>query len=120
VSFAQEGQLAPGFGQRFGSIDVLANIQGSFLASRPGAGQFLNWSLKFVKHIESFNCGFRSTGYSAALLLDLSFDPFSAATLFQLFHAPGALAHGLEYNGKHPTALPFPSDENYFIEEGLK
>lgn len=108
--------VAPGFGSRFGDIDLIPQKLIKQLTDSPGSGDFLLWASEFAQELNKHALGCLITGVAAAALLDLGFHPRTGAGLFQLISAPGLLAHGLELSNKPRTAMPFLSDENYFIE----
>ncbi|MEJ2200587.1 MAG: citrate/2-methylcitrate synthase [Desulfuromonadaceae bacterium] len=107
----------PGFGSRFGGIDSLTCQLTDRLAELPGAGPALAWSKAFSTALHPHNMGILATGMAAAVFSDLGFHPRTGGGLLQLLCAPGILAHGLELANKPITAMPFPKDENYIIEE---
>lgn len=107
----------PGFGSRFGSIDEFAGRLAGNLAASPGAGKALNWGCEFAELLKAYDLGWLFPGLAAAALSDLGFQPKTGACLFQLLQAPGLLAHGLEMANKPLTAMPFPSDQHYIIED---
>jgi len=108
---------APGFGNRFGSIDVIANEIAKRLAGLPGAGRYLAWGEAFAQAIQPEGMGWYRTGVAASVLADLGFQPLEVVGFYQYLCAPGILAHGLEMQEKPLTAMPFPTDDKYFIEE---
>jgi citrate synthase len=108
--------VVPGFGTRFGGVDPLARRIAALLAALPGAGAALAWSASFAAALERYGLGWLDTGIAAAVLVDLGFDEYAAAGLFQLVRAPGALAHAIELVGAPPTALPFPDEAHYVVE----
>ncbi len=108
--------IAPGFGNRFGGRDELSIKISLHLKQSPAAGSALSWGMEFSEAIEGFNMGWLATGVAAATMADLKFQPRAGGGLFQLISAPGLLAHGLELSNKPFTALPFPKDEDYFID----
>lgn len=110
-------QVAPGFGSYYGDIDPFQRKIAAHLAALPGSGDALQWSTAFANEISVDNLGWLPTGVAAAVLLDLGFNSCAGAGIFQLISAPGLLAHGLELIDKPLTAMPFPDDENYIIEE---
>jgi len=108
---------APGFGNRFGGIDTLACQTAKQIAKLPGAGPALAWGHTFSCALHPYKMGWLTTGLAAAAFSDLGFQPRAGGSLFQLLCAPGLLAQGLELANKPITAMPFPKDENYIIEE---
>ena len=108
---------APGFGSRFGSIDMFAGKIADYLIALPGSNRHLSWGAEFVKELNKKGMGWHRTGIAAAALADLGFHPLQAVGMYQLICAPGILAHGLEMQDKPLTAMPFPSDDKYIIEE---
>jgi citrate synthase len=61
--------------------------------------------------------GWLAPGIAAAVFVDIGLHPRSGAGLYQLIHAPGLFAHGLELANKPLTAMPFIKDEDYTIED---
>lgn len=114
----QEGDwhIAPGFGSRFGDIDLIPQKLIKQLAELPGSGNYLSWGKDFSQAIYPHKMGCLITGVAAAALLDLGFHPRAGVGMFQLMSAPGLLAHGLELSNKPRTAMPFLNDEQYIIE----
>jgi hypothetical protein len=108
---------APGFGNRFSGIDTFTCQTAKQLAELPGAGQAIAWGNAFSCALHPHKMGMLATGMAAAAFSDLGFQPRAGGGLFQLLCAPGLLAHGLELANKPITAMPFPKDENYIIEE---
>jgi citrate synthase len=108
--------VAPGFGQRFGDIDIMPDRIASLLLKLDGAGKALKWSSEFVGMLNKYGYGWLATGVAAATFVDLGFRPRAGAGLYQIISSPGVLAHGIEMLGKSMTALPFIDDEHYFIE----
>ena len=108
--------IAPGFGSRFGGIDIVPERIASLLMTLPGKGPILDWANAFVKPLHEHSLGWLTTGVAAAVFLDLGFHPRAGAGLFQITSSPGLLAHGLELANKPRTALPFPDDDHYLYE----
>ena len=108
--------VVPGFGSRFGGIDHLSRRIGERLATVAGAGQALRWARAFAATLEARDLSWLDPGIAAAVALDLGFNEYAAMGLFQLSHAPGLLAHGVEMIGQPLTAMPFLGDENYIHE----
>lgn len=108
---------APGFGSRFSAIDPLCQKVIRHLLTLDGAGKCLRWGDAFASVLNEQGRGWLSPGIAAATLADLGFHPRFGAGLFQLLCAPGLLAHGLEMVTKPITAMPFPDDDHYFIED---
>ena len=112
-----EKLLTPGFGSKFGSIEILPQKFVNQILQLPGDHHTLTWANEFCKKMNVFNIGWLPTGLAAAVLSDLGFQPRTCIGIFQLLSAPGLLAHGMELANKPVTAMPFISDENYVIEE---
>lgn len=108
--------IAPGFGSRFDGIDPMPAKIAKHLLALKGAGDTLRWADMFAEVLVSHNQGWLITGVVAAVLTDLGFSPRAGAGLFQLFSAPGLLAHAVEFANKSILAMPFPKDESYVIE----
>lgn len=109
--------LAPGFGQRFGGIDPLPQQLAKHLLKLPGSGEILQWSKEFVSIVEPAGFGWLTTGLAAATLCDLGLHPRNGPGLYQLFCAPGILAHGQELANKPLSAMPFLDEEHYVIAD---
>jgi citrate synthase len=109
--------IAPGFGKRFGGIDVMSHSIVERLLLLEGNKPVLEWSATFASTLNSKSMGWLTTGVAAAVFCDLGFQPKIGGALFQLLGAPGLAAHGLELANKPITAMPFISDENYVIEK---
>lgn len=108
--------IAPGFGQRFGGIDIMPQKIINHLLTLPAAGKNLHWGDQFARSLHPQQQGWLMTGVAAAALGDLGFHPRAVVGLYQLLSAPGLLAHGLELANKPISAMPFPADEDYYIE----
>jgi len=106
----------PGFGNRFGETDPHACAIARYLSELPGARKILAWGESFSKALQPHDLGWLTTGVAAAALAELGFQPRAGAGLFQIISAPGMLAHGVELANKPFTAMPFPSDDKYIIE----
>jgi len=111
-----EELLTPGFGSKFGSVEILPQKFVDQILQLPGDHQTLEWANEFCKRMNTFNISWLPTGLAAAVLSDLGFQPRTCIGIFQLLSAPGLLAHGMELANKPVTAMPFISDENYVIE----
>lgn len=109
--------VAPGFGQRFGDIDVIPDRVARLLLESDGAGRAMNWSNQFVEVLKEHGYGWLTTGVAAAAFVDLGFHPRAGGGLFQIIASPSLLAHGIELLSKPMTAFPFIDNEHYFIEE---
>jgi len=108
--------ITPGFGSRFNGIDPMPGKIAKQLLKLEGAEDTLKWGEQFAQSIAPHNLGWLTTGVAAAVLTDLGFAPRAGAGLFQLFSAPGLLAHAVEFASKPISAMPFPKDEDYVIE----
>ena len=106
----------PGFGCRFGGIDIISQRITERLSSLPAAGKCLKWAYEFSRELNPHGLSILSTGLAAAAFADLGFQPRVGPGLFQLLNAPGPLAHGTELANKPLTAMPFVKDEDYIIE----
>lgn len=109
-------RVAPGFGSRFGDIDIHARNMARTLIGLTEIGPNLQWGQEFSDALEPDGAGWLATGVVAAALSDLGFRHREGAGLFQILCAPGLLAHGLELYNKPITAMPFVDDGNYVIE----
>ena len=114
---AGDWHIAPGFGSRFGGIDPQPRAIVDQLQDLAGAGEALFWGSRFAEVLSSAGGGWLMPAVAAAVFLDLGFHPRAGAGLFQIAAAPGLLAHGLEMANQPRTAMPFPDDDHYFIEE---
>lgn len=114
---SSENLLTPGFGSKFGSIEILPQKFVEQILQLPGDHQTLIWANEFCIKVNALNIGWLPTGLAAAVLSDLGFQPRTCIGIFQLLSAPGLLAHGMELANKPVTAMPFISDENYVIEK---
>ena len=110
-------EIAPGFGSRYGSIDIVPQKMATQLLELPASGKCLEWGQLFASSLSDQQLGWHMTGLAAAVMADLGFQPRMGAGLFQLMSAPGLFAHGIELANKPTTAMPFIKDENYVIEE---
>jgi len=109
--------IAPGFGSRYGSIDIMPNKMAEKLANQNEDWKILRWGCEFSRLLAPHQMGWLATGLAAAAFADLGFQPRVGAGLFQLLNAPGLLAHGMEQANKPITAMPFVKDEDYVIEK---
>ncbi|MCI5164711.1 MAG: citrate synthase [Candidatus Electrothrix sp. GM3_4] len=112
--------IAPGFGSRFNGIDPMPMKTAVLLSELPAARTAVKWGQEFAEAIIAQEMGWLDTGIAAAVLCDLGFHPRAGAGLFQIFRAPGILAHGLELANKPKTAMPFLDEEHYVIAEQAK
>lgn len=114
--------IAPGFGSRFGGIDPVPQQIAALLYSLSGRGKALQWGRDFVHTLNMEGMGWLATGVAACVFCDLGFQPQAGAGLFQLFCAPGLLAHGLELASPYITiaAMPFLDEEHYVIAPEAK
>lgn len=112
--------ISPGFGSHFGGIDHYVSRAAKELCSLSGAGEVMRWAQSFCSALEPQRMGWLAPGLVAAVLADLGFQPKMAPGIYQLISAPGLFAHGVEMASKPLTAMPFPSDSEYFIECGGK
>ena len=108
--------IVPGFGSRFGGIDLTPSQLAETLAECPGSGALLGWGCEFSSALNKEGMGWLSVGVAAAVFADLGFHPRYGAGLYQLLSAPGLLAHGMEQANKPITAMPFVSDNAYVID----
>lgn len=109
--------IAPGFGSRYGSIDVMPGEMAKRFAELDVDRKILKWGCEFAQLLAPHQMGWLMTGLAAAVFAELGFQPRYGAGLFQLLSAPGLLAHGMEQSNKPLTAMPFVKDEDYVIEE---
>lgn len=110
--------VAPGFGSHYGGIDHMVVSLAKQLLTYPAAGEVLQWADRFCRALAPVNMGWLSTGLVASVLADLGFQPRVGGGIFQIMSAPGLFAHGIEMATKPLTAMPFPDDDDYFIEYG--
>lgn len=108
--------IAPGFGQLYASPDSFASSCARILLENTADTSTIEWALDLDSHLHKLDASLLRPGMAAAVFLDLGFNARTGALLYQLFSAPGLLAHGMEYMGKPITSVPFPSDDDYFIE----
>lgn len=116
VTSEQIAEEFPGFGVRYGGIDIMAVEIANRLVNLDAAGKALKWGCELNALLAHRGAGWLTTGVAAAVFADLGFQPRVGGALFQLLGAPGLVAHGLEIANKPITAMPFVSDENYVIE----
>ena len=109
--------ITPGFGSRFGGIDVMSHNIAERLLLLEGDTAILKWAAEFAGALNTKSMGWLTTGLAAAVFCDLGFQPKIGGALFQLLGAPGLAAHGLEFANKPITAMPYISDKNYVIEK---
>ncbi|MBI5559533.1 MAG: citrate synthase [Deltaproteobacteria bacterium] len=114
--------IAPGFGSRFGGIDPVPQELAVLLCSLPACGKALRWGTDFVNALGREGMGWLASGVAACVFCDLGFQPQAGAGLFQLFCAPGLLAHGLELASPYKSiaAMPFLDEEHYVIAPEAK
>jgi len=108
---------APGFGTRFGGVDPFTTQVADQLGKCAGAGNALEWGGRFVEALRPHGHSWLNTGLAAAVFLDLGFSENTGPGLFQILSAPGLVAHGAEFSEKPMTAMPFPKDDEYVIEQ---
>ncbi len=113
---AGDWRIAPGFGSRFGSSEIIPRRMAEALIELPASGQALRWAQGFADRISSRGLDWLMTGLAAAAFLDLGFHPRAGPGLYQLASAPGLLAHAMELANKPVTAMPFVDQENYVID----
>lgn len=109
-------QFIPGFGKRYGGVDILAKKIAAQLLELPAAGKSLQWGIALAQALEKNGIGIFTSGIAAAVFADLGFQPRAGGCLYQLLAAPGLVAQGIEMANKPITAMPFISDDNYIIE----
>lgn len=114
---ASDSYPIPGFGHYYGGIDVFAQSIVDTLLPLTNDGSALAWGNELAKILGKTEAGWMMPGVAAAVFSDLGFHPRSGAGLFQLICAPGMLAHGLELANKPITAMPYVSDDQYFIDD---
>lgn len=115
-SQAADPHVAPGFGARFGGVDLMTKELASEIAGSPGAGRALAWATEFSDALGRHGMGWLPTGLAAAAFLDLGLHPRVGPGLFQLISAPGLLAHSAEMASKPLTAMPFLTNDRYVDE----
>ncbi len=109
-------ELFPCFGKQYGGVDLMAEEIVLRLTDLPAAGESLKWGAALAKVTRSAGFGWLMPGVAAMALSDLGFQPRAGGALFQIFGAPGLVAHGLELANKPITAMPFVGDECYDIQ----
>jgi citrate synthase len=109
-------RIVPGFGTRFGGIDLISQQMLEKLVSYTEPNSLIHWAHKFSSSLNQKGFGILSTGLAAATFSELGFQPKVGTLLFQLLSAPGLAAHGLELANKPITAMPYVKDEDYVIE----
>lgn len=112
---AGDWHIVPGFGSRFGDVDIMAAKIAEHLSGLSGNHETLSWGCAFARSLNEHALGWLPPAIAAAVFTDLGFSPRAGAGLFQLLGAPGLLAHGVELSNKPVTAMPFIKDENYVI-----
>ncbi|MEO0443963.1 MAG: citrate synthase, partial [Pseudomonadota bacterium] len=113
----KDESIAPGFGRRYGGIDIMTCSLADKLCQLRAASDGLHWGAAFSAELNKHGMGWLPTGLAAAVFTDLGFQPKYGGPLFQLIGAPGLIAHGMELANKPFTAMPFVPDENYVIED---
>ncbi|MFA7555628.1 MAG: citrate synthase [Spongiibacteraceae bacterium] len=109
----------PGFGARFGDVEIIPEQMAAQLASFVAAGKGLDWCQRLIGIAKEYNVGWFITGVASAAFVDLGFTPKAAAGLFQMAVSPGLLAHGIEMSNKPITAMPFVAEDKYhYMESG--
>lgn len=111
--------IAPGFGSINGGADTLCERQAVVLGELAGTGPCFEWATAFVANLPE-QLSWLRIGLAAAVFTDLGFQPKVCVGLYQLFNAPGMLAHGNELSKKPITAMPFVRDEDYVIQDPAK
>lgn len=107
----------PGFGAYYGEVDPVCQRHAELISDLPGSGRIMKWASELNQEMQPYGAGWLSTGLAAAVLADLGFQPRYGAGMYQLFSAPGLLAHGIEYSNKPVTDFPFTPDDHYVIED---
>lgn len=116
---AEEPLVAPGFGAYYGGADPYAQKLAEFIKPYNENGKYLALATNLVSHWQGQNnaIGWLTSGLAAAVLCDLGFHPRQGNLLFQIAISPGLGAHGVEKANKPVTDMPFPSEDNYYIDE---
>lgn len=104
----------PGFGLVYGGRDALMDSFLSVLSKMKGAGPALSLCLKLQS--QRYPIGILDTGLCAAACFDLGFGARESGGLFQLFRAPGLLAHGMEKSHSPISSAPLLEDDAYELE----
>ena len=114
----QEPLVAPGFGAFYGGADPYARKLADFIRQYNPNGKHFVFASKLVSQWQSHNTaiGWLTSGLTAAIFCDLGFHPRQGTLLFQIAISPGLGAHAVEKANKPITDMPFPSDDNYFID----
>lgn len=105
-----------GFDQHYGGIHIQAQKLADTLLKVSEAADVLRWGNAFAAVLDSVSMGWLPVGVAAAVFVDLGLHPKYGAALFQLFSAPGMIAHGLVLYSKPLTAMPHVKDQDYEIE----
>lgn len=109
-------QTVAGFGTLYGTADAYAQTLADNLAQHCEVGACFRWASAYVDKINAADCGWRTTGLFAAVMVDLGFSAFEGEFVFQIASAPGIAAQAAEKVGQPLTAMPFLKDKNYIIE----
>lgn len=109
-------ETAAGFGTLYGTADTYAQTLADNLAQHCEMGNCYRWASAYVETLRTADCGWRTTGLFAAVMVDLGFSAFEGELVFQIASAPGIAAQAAEKVGQPLTAMPFLKDKNYIIE----
>ena len=112
----EETLSIPGFGTVYGDPDPYATSLLEFFNTRYPQ-KVTSWVTELNTLCKQYNQGIKKAGVCAAVMADLGFQPRQANALYQLFSAPGLLAHGLEFANKPLTKMLFEPDSHYDLED---
>ena len=116
VPSVEEPTIVAGFGSLYSGIDALSKKMANFLLETEFETPVMQWAAAFVAEVEPSGYGWLNSGVAAAALLDLKMDSMTGGPLFQLFAAPGLLAHGLEKCKDTMYSMPFLDQSRYIME----
>jgi citrate synthase len=103
----------PGFGTTYGSIDPIALRQFDSLLNLANGSEVFAWVQELVRLLYPMNIGLLEQGMVASVFLEVGLGAREAGGLYQLFKAPGILAHGMEQTHKPITSMPLLDDDDY-------
>lgn len=116
VNCETDRNAMPGFGSHFGGRDPIPPQWVHLVISEGLAGEYLRWAAEFSEALAAQRAGLLTTGFAAAVFMDLGLPREAGGGLFQILCLPGILAHGAEFYRKPVTSVPFLSEEDYHVE----